>query len=82
LQIDAYPNPTFNKWNIMFYNFASIKYANLKLMDMNGKVVWSLVKKEFSNSNIEVPASNLSNGIYCLNVITDSQVTNIKLVKE
>lgn len=81
-KITVYPNPTSNNWNIMLYNFVLTTFAEVKLFDINGNVVWKRNKTDFSNSNIEIPATNLAIGIYSLRIITDTQSQTIKLIKQ
>lgn len=82
LRIDAYPNPTSNKWNIMLYNFVLTNFVSAKLFDITGKTVWTGRKTDFSNSNIEIPAYNLAIGTYSLQIITDKQSETFKLIKK
>jgi hypothetical protein len=81
LNVEVYPNPTNDNWQVLLHDFSNIKYADLKLFDLNGKQVWYNYVSEFHYSNVTVPAANLPKGIYLLKVVTDRQTHSIKLIK-
>ncbi|MEC4004983.1 T9SS type A sorting domain-containing protein [Flavobacterium sp. SUN052] len=73
--VTAYPNPTQNEWNInLNQNITSIQ-----LFDLVGKKV--NVSTNFDGSNVVINASELSNGIYFANIVTDKGTSVVKLIK-
>jgi Secretion system C-terminal sorting domain len=81
-EIYAYPNPSNSDWNIFFSEFFTDKFANLKLYNATGQVLWQGNKSDFTSSNFIVPSANLQKGIYILKVETDKQTAVLKLIKE
>jgi hypothetical protein len=71
--IILYPNPTSKSFCISGFE----DRADLILTDMNGKV---MLAKQVSNKEI-VSISSLPNGIYIVQLITNTKVINKKLVK-
>jgi Secretion system C-terminal sorting domain len=81
-EIYAYPNPSNSDWNIFFSEFFTDKFANLKLYNATGQVLWQGSKSDFTSSNFIVPSANLQKGIYILKVETDKQTAVLKLIKD
>lgn len=73
LDIKLYPNPTSKSFCISGFE----DRADLILTDMSGKV---MLAKQVSNKEI-VSISSLPNGIYIVQLITNTKVINKKLVK-
>ena len=71
--LQNYPNP-FNPTTIIQYNITKTEYVNLKVYDVLGKEIETLVNDIKKPGNYEVTwnASNLSNGIYFYRLITPS----------
>ncbi|WP_290836843.1 T9SS type A sorting domain-containing protein [Flavobacterium sp.] len=70
----AYPNPTRNEWNIN----ATQNITSVTVFDISGKQIKALQPNDL---NAVIDASELSNGIYFANVLTDGGSKTIKLVK-
>jgi hypothetical protein len=72
-QITVYPNPNTGQFKI---ETGSSEKQNLQIFDINGKLV--LNKNISGNTNIDV--SNLTEGIYTINITGSKDVINKKLV--
>jgi hypothetical protein len=80
--VDIYPNPSTDQWNVSVSDFVQAQKASCKLYNLDGKVVWS-TEHDFENySNIVVPAANLPKGIYILKIVSERQNGSYKLIKE
>jgi hypothetical protein len=76
-QFSVYPNPATNKLTIEF-NEPTTKSGTLNLISIDGKIVLS---REFqSNEKQLIDVSNISNGVYLLNIRTENGVSNQKVV--
>jgi uncharacterized protein (DUF2249 family) len=71
--IDIYPNPTQNNFTI---ETNSAEKQTISVFDINGK----LVLLQNINGTTSIDASNLSQGVYNLNVSNSQDVTNKRLV--
>ena len=71
------PNPANDFVNIS--NSENIKVSNIKITDLNGRVV---KQKNFDNvSNINLNVSDLSSGVYMININTNEGSTVKKIIK-
>ena len=71
----VYPNPTTNSINVSLNNATS-----LKLVDLNGKVVYT--ENVSNKNNTVIDMNNLAKVIYSLQVVTNSGVETKKVVKQ
>lgn len=69
LNFTMYPNPVSEK---LFFNMNPQEVIQIRLMDLNGKVVLQQSYNKLSNGELDV--SNISNGSYILNFRTDSAI--------
>lgn len=69
-RIKIYPNPVYSFLNIQFHNDLPKNY-NIHLFEGNGKFIKTLSVPE-QISNIEFDLSDLSSGIYLLNIVDKS----------
>jgi len=76
-----YPNP-FNPSTVISYALPNNAYVTLKVFDVLGNEVASLVNEEKSAGNytVEFNASGLSSGIYFYRIQTESFVDTKKLI--
>jgi len=76
-----YPNP-FNPSTIIQYSLPMSEFVSLKIYDVLGREVKTLVKKEQSAGvyNVEFNASNLTSGVYFYRIETGSFVSVKKLL--
>jgi sugar lactone lactonase YvrE len=70
------PNPTTTSFYIGFENFSA---CNLSIFDMNGRI---LQKKIVSEKNTSVDISNLTKGVYLIEIISDQGTAFKKIIKE
>ena len=67
--IELYPNPTNGELHIKTVGDEFAGKVTVSIVDITGKVVYSTTQSIFgSNSIIDVNASNISKGIYLVNV--------------
>jgi len=58
------------------------KQINIKLFDINGKLIYSDTKKiSKGNNNIIITLNNFSNGVYILNLQSDTKFINTKVIR-
>lgn len=74
VSFSAYPNPAHNEWNIT----STQTITSVRLFDVAGKQIKALQPDDL---NAVIDASELSNGIYFANVLTESGSKTVKLVK-
>jgi len=76
----VYPNP-FNDYALVRFDLPDGSEVNFDLYNLAGAKVLSLSKKYTSGTNeFRIPRSNLTSGVYFLNVTTDIETKTIKLV--
>ncbi|MBD3581889.1 T9SS type A sorting domain-containing protein [Flavobacterium selenitireducens] len=71
---NAYPNPAQNEWNVT----ATQTITSIRLSDVTGKQIRTL---QPNDTNVVIDASDLSNGIYFANIVTENGSKTVKLVK-
>jgi hypothetical protein len=70
-----YPNP-FNDVLIIDYSKTTDKAITVSLQDLNGKVIMTKIYSSLSpNNSIELLLSDLSDGLYLLNIIISNDLT-------
>ncbi len=76
-----YPNP-FNPTTVINYSIPEVTNVKLKVFDMLGREIKTLVNKEQNagNYNIQFDASNLSSGVYFYRIEAGSFVASKKLL--
>ncbi len=76
-----YPNP-FNPTTSINYSVPSSEYVSLKVYDLLGKEVATLVNQEMNagNYNVKFDASNFSSGIYFYTIETDKYNKTMKML--
>ena len=80
--VQAYPNPFNPTTNIDFSIPNNGLNVSIKIYDINGRVLTTLVNKEFNAGyhNIKWNASNYASGIYFVKMISDSFIKTQKLM--
>lgn len=78
LNYKIYPNPATSKINLTLDN--NLENANLKIISILGQTVQE--KQNFSGNNFSLDVSNLSKGIYILELNDGISITNSKFIKE
>ena len=77
--ISIMPNPNNGAFEILFGE-AINKSVNVRLIDMQGRVVYSNEFDAVQNNKVSIDVTNLPNAIYTATIITDGAVTNKKVV--
>lgn len=72
-QIKIYPNPATDSWHVSELP----EHSFVKLMDINGKVLWS----KAASGNVTIPADSLAKGIYMVEVTIDKEGFTYKVIK-
>ena len=76
---NIYPNPTDDKLTVSIR--PGIKIKDLYFIDFNGK----LLKPKSINrtqDNLDINVSNLTNGVYILEIVSDKEVDKVKVIIE
>lgn len=74
--VSVYPNPA--------TEFVTLEWSGsiptaVQLMDLSGKVIYSLTPADFNGTSAVISTSDLSSGLYLLNVTTNEKVNTVKL---
>ena len=77
-QIIVYPNPTSNF--VFVKSNLNLQFVNFEIYDFNGRLVLS--GKQLFNQQFSIDVSNLSSGIYILNINNSQFETNYKIIIE
>ena len=77
-KVILYPNPTISGLNINFSN--SIENGTLKIISVTGQTVYQ--KLYLSGNNLSLNVSDLTNGIYILQVSDGDRIYNSKFIKQ
>jgi hypothetical protein len=77
-QIIVYPNPTSNF--VFVKSNLNLQFVNFEIYDFNGRLVLS--GEELFNQQFSINVSNLSSGIYILNINNSQFETNYKIIIE
>ena len=67
----ASPNPFFD--NITLRSDDDIEKATIKVFSQNGQLVKAIINANYYNGMIRLDLSNLSSGIYTLNILVDGK---------
>lgn len=79
--LGVFPNPTNNSIDINFEDKRS-ENIYLKMMDIKGQIVYQEKEENFSGKySKKVDLSNFSKGIYLLQIITDKETVQKKVIK-
>jgi Secretion system C-terminal sorting domain len=76
--ISVYPNPTNSDLNINFEN--PIENATLKIISITGQIV--IEKQNIAGDNFNYDVSNLSKGMYIVQITDGDSILNSKFIKE
>lgn len=76
-QFSVYPNPAVNVLNIT--NAENILVNNVSIVDLNGRTVKSVKFDGVSEAQVNI--SDLSSGMYLVNISSDKGITTKKIVK-
>ena len=74
--VNVYPNPAADFVNVVW---SDIKPSSIVLMDLSGKMIYSLSQNQLNGKSAVVPTSELSSGLYLLNVTSNDQVNTVKV---
>lgn len=74
--VSIYPNPVNSEFTINIYNSVSSTVDNVKVIDVNGRVV-----KSFNNNSSSYNISDLTSGVYFVEISSDQGKTTKKIIK-
>jgi len=81
LDVKLYPNPPRDILRVEWSQFSE-EEAELQIMDLNGKLIHRLQLDELTpTKEINLESLNLTNGVYMLNIRTETQVITKRFVK-
>ena len=75
--ISVYPNPSSNSIRV---TIPDEKYKTLEIFDQTGNVYMTMNLNRYEDS-VEIDISELRNGVYYLNIISNAEIQNAKFVK-
>lgn len=83
LSLKVFPNPV-NKQLQISYSLDKSREVAIRILDMNSKVVYFMpVQSQLPGTHLQsIDLSNISNGIYILNFITESENSMYKIIKQ
>ena len=73
-----YPNPNRGVFNVQ--NNGSAKSTSLKLIDVQGRLVYDNVQRFSNNETFEINAENLKSGIYILLIQSEGKLEQHRIV--
>jgi PKD repeat protein len=76
--VNIYPNPANHFISVHLTENKNIK--KLTLLDVQGKIIYQT--NDFTNATIKIDIANESQGIYILNIQTETEVKNYKVIKQ
>jgi hypothetical protein len=74
---DAYPNPAISKVSLDYYMPGSVKSATVVITNMLGSKVKEIALEDISG-RIQIPVSDLVNGIYFYSLVADNQLIDTR----
>ncbi len=74
--IKLYPNPV---KDVLHLNVTNLTISNIEIMDLNGRIVKAMSVNNASDVNINV--SDLSAGVYMINIYSENNKTTKKFIK-
>ena len=83
LSVKVYPSPATDHVYVEFVNGLNAQKASMKLIDINGKLVFeSNLASTIVNNRTEIPLTNLASGVYTIVLSVDSKNFAVPIVKE
>ncbi len=76
---DIYPNPTDDKLIVSLK--PGLEIRDLYFVDFSGKTIKPKSVRRIQN-NVDINVSNLSEGIYILEIVSDKEVDKVKIIIE
>ena len=78
---NIYPNP-FNPVSNIAFNVSSNTNVSINILDIQGRLVKSIINQDFQSGNydVQINASDLSSGIYFIELISDFNKDYSKIV--
>ena len=77
--LNFYPNPVQNELTIK--NSRGIQINTIELFDISGRRVKNILVNQ-NNTNMNINLSDLSNGVYIINIISDNGQLSKRLIKK
>jgi hypothetical protein len=82
IHLVVFPNPTNSTIDVTFEDKQS-ESIYMKIMNVNGQIIYQEKIKKFSGKYSKtVDLSNVSNGIYLLQIVTDKETAQKKVIKD
>lgn len=78
-QLNVFPNPASDKADILI-DFAKSKDAELRITDLQGKIINQHSFKNIISENYSLDCATLSKGIYAITLISADEVKTVRLV--
>jgi gingipain R len=74
--VNVYPNPA---TEFVTLEWTGLTPTTVQLMDLSGKVIYSLSQAELFGTSAVISTSDLSSGLYLLNITSNEKVNTVKL---
>ena len=74
--VNVYPNPSTDFVNISWQETTP---QSIQLLDLSGKIVYSLSENDLFGNSAVISTTNISSGIYLLNIRTNKTIKTVKL---
>jgi hypothetical protein len=78
-KLSIYPNPSNGNFRINFESKGSFP-INIKLIDLNGRIIKSIEDEHQNQTSIDISESQLSNGLYQISIQTDKDIWQQKVM--
>jgi len=72
----VYPNPATEFVTVQWNGAAP---TSVQLMDLSGKIIYSLIQTELFGTSAVIPTSDLATGLYILNVASNEEINTVKI---
>ena len=77
--VSVYPNPSENRFNISL-GLVHSQDANLRIIDLNGRLVLSKHYQNVKNETLHIDLSGLPKGVYILNIELNNELITKKII--
>lgn len=78
---EIYPNPVHDRLNLIFSKDDNIQTAEISVIGIDGKVVYSGHLQELNKAEYQLNTTNWSNGIYILRLNNGNRLITKKIIK-
>ncbi|NRA11696.1 MAG: T9SS type A sorting domain-containing protein, partial [Crocinitomicaceae bacterium] len=77
--VSIFPNPNSGEFDIIFENYSG--QATMEVVDMAGRLVYKDVKSVVVGESYHVTLLSASNGVYFLNIMSETGIHSVRIIK-